>query len=193
LRRLSLATAAVAVIVAAPAPAVAQAPPASARIVGPFTMMGVVTLAQNVFGEHVYQQTTRTWTFTPLCSVGACPTVQLVRQRATGSDTLTLSLVGPGVYLGQGLFYAPLRCAGRRYRKGEAVPFTITVQVTGAELVEGVDVATNLTATYVNAARANLTRCVDIPGHDAASYTGQLQPPPTGGAGLVSGRSPVGS
>jgi hypothetical protein len=192
-RRVGLAVAgALALASAQTAPAAAQPaappPPGSARLVGVFSVAGRVTVAHDVKGERVGQRATRLWSFTPLCEAGACPTVELIRRRAHGADTLTLFLIGPGSYQGRGLFYAPLRCAGRRYTKGESVPFTITVHVTGAVLISGVDVASTVTARYVNTVRRNRTRCVDIPGHDAAVYSGRLVAPPSGGAPAVSDR-----
>ena len=143
-------------------------------------MQARITVAHNVIGEHVGERLGRTWTFRPLCASGACAQVQLVRNRAGGADALTLEETTPGSYAGKGLFYAPLSCAGKRYARGESVPFRITVTVT-AESTTGF--ATAVTATYVNRSRRNLTRCVDVPGHDAAAYTGQLAAPTTGGTG----------
>jgi len=139
-----------------------------------------ITVAKNVTREHVGELLGRTWTFHPLCTSGACAQVQLVRNRAGGADVLTLSQTTPGSYAGNGLFYAPLSCAGNTYLRGESVPFRITVTIT-AESTFGF--ATALNATYVNPSRRNLTPCVDIPGHDAATYTGQLGAPKTGGTG----------
>jgi hypothetical protein len=156
-------------------------------------MAGRVTVAHDIKGERVGQTAHRVWTFTPLCPAGMCQTLALVRKRARGSDSLTLSLTGPGSYRGRGLFYAPLRCGRRTYPKGEAVPFTIIVHVTAAAVIEGVDVATTVYAEYINRARRNLTRCVEVPGHDAAQYSGILMPPSSGGAAPLSDRSPAGS
>jgi hypothetical protein len=89
--------------------------------------------------------------------------VILVRQRANGTDRLTLHKDGPNAYAGAGRFYAPLRCAGRIYRPGQSVPFKITVHVTATD---------HLNATYVNGTRINLTPCIAVLGHDAARYTG---------------------
>jgi hypothetical protein len=180
------------------APAAAQVPPAppigGALLTGQFSLAGRVTVAHNIKGERVGDRALRTWTFKPLCQTGACATVQLVRQRGAHlSDAVTLHLLGPGQYGGSGLFYAPLRCAGHTYARGESVPFTIGVQVTATALIFGLDVATRITATYENRTRTNRTRCVDVPGHDAATYHGHLVPPPSGGAGAVSDRSPGGS
>jgi hypothetical protein len=124
-----------------------------------------VTVARNVRGEHVGDVVQRTWTFTPLCATAPCATVQLVRQRANGSDTLTLRQTGPGTYAGAGLFYAALRCSGRVYPHGQKIPFRIRVNVTPTGA---------LSATYVNRSRINLTPCVAVLGHDSARYTGQL-------------------
>jgi hypothetical protein len=153
-------------LMAALAAAAALAPGAAAQpppqLQGTFQMTGRVTVANNVRGEHVGQVVQRTWTFTPLCPTLPCPTVQLVRQRATGIDSLTLHETQPGVYTGDGRYVAPLRCAGHIYRPGQAVPYTITVHVTEAG---------QLRATYVNRSRINLTPCIGVLGHDSARYT----------------------
>jgi hypothetical protein len=156
----------------------------SAMLSGQFRLHARVTAAKDIRGEHVGQRFGRTWTFTPLCANGDCTTVELVRPRAGGTDTVLLDEIVPGQYYGSGSFYAPLRCAGRTYRKGEFVPFAITVTVTAATVVSNVDVATSITATYTNNYRENLTECVDVPGHDAAVYQGQLLPPPSGGGAV---------
>ncbi len=152
--------------------------PPPARLEGTFSMAGRVTVAHHVAGEHVGQHVSRVWTFTPLCPTGPCPTVQLVRARATGTDTVVLDRQSDGSYTGKGRFYLPLRCAGRPYLKGELVPFKITVKVTRTATVGGVVVAQSLTASYRNRVRKNLTPCVAVLGHDAASYSGTLGPPP---------------
>ncbi len=169
------------------------APPAIARLTGLFAMAGRVTVASDVPGEHVGQRVTRRWTFTPMCAVGSCSAVTLVRTRASGEDQLVLRLLAPGDYGGNGSFNAPLRCGGRVYPNGERVPFTITVRVTGATYLFGVPVATQLSATYKNTSRVNLTRCVGVLGHDAASYQGQLGASPPATAADFSGRSPAGT
>jgi hypothetical protein len=149
----------VATIGLAPGAAAQPAP----QLQGTFQMTGTVTVATNVRGEHVGQVVHRTWTFTPSCPAAPCATVILVRQRANGTDRLTLHEDGPHAYAGDGRFYAPLRCAGRIYRPGQAVPFRITVHVTATD---------HLKATYVNDARINLTPCIGVLGHDAARYAG---------------------
>jgi len=146
---------------AALAPGAAGQP--APQLQGTFQMTGRVTVAHNVRGEHVGQIVQRTWTFTPLCPTLPCPTVQLVRQRATGTDSLTLHETSPDVYTGDGRYVAPLRCAGRIYRPGQAVPYTITVHVTPTG---------QLRATYVNRSRINLTPCIGVLGHDSARYIG---------------------
>jgi hypothetical protein len=151
----------------------------AARLQGAFLLSGRVTVAKNVSGEHAGQAVLRTWTFTPGCATGACPTGALLRVRAGGTDRVLLRRGAPGHYFGAGSFYAPLRCGGRAYRKGEAVPFTITVQVTGATVSAGEVVATRVHAVYTNRSRTNLTPCVVAPGHDAAVYNGSpVGPPP---------------
>jgi hypothetical protein len=156
-----------------PAPAPASGIP-SARLAGQFQLSGRVTVAQHISGEHHGDRVTRSWTFTALCPAGPCSQVQLVRQRAGGTDTTVLDATGPTTYAGRGRFYAPLRCGGRVRPRGESVPFTVTVTVTTAEVVLGVPVANAIHATYVNSHRRNLTKCVEVPGHDAAVYDGQL-------------------
>lgn len=175
--QIALALAAIgAALLIVPSASTGQPPPApTAQLQGIFQMTGTVTTAQFVRGEHAGETVQRSWSFTPLCSVGYCATVRLVRGRATGIDTLTLTATGPRAYAGTGLFHAPLRCAGRVYRPGQAIPFQITVHVTGtAPAAGGAMVATAISATYVNTARRNLTPCVAVLGHDSASYTGTV-------------------
>jgi hypothetical protein len=165
--------------VAAASPALAQAPPLdTARLDGTFDLAGRVTVAVHVRGEHAGDTVTRIWTFTSLCASGQCGTVRFVRHRAHGTDTLILVRRGPAFYRGTGSFYAPLRCAGRTYRKGQKVPFTIRVWIKQAALVNGQNMAASVRATYTNRRRVNLTRCVAVLGHDAARYHGQLELPP---------------
>jgi hypothetical protein len=162
---------------ALPASALAQPPAPAAQLQGAFQMSGTVTVAHFVRGEHVGDVVQRTWTFTPQCAAGPCATVQLVRTRATGTDTLMLHAIGPNAYTGRGSFLAPLRCAGRIYRPGEVIPFRISVQVTNtAPAAGGGMVPTQISATYVNRSRRNLTPCLALPSHDAARYTGVVVP-----------------
>jgi hypothetical protein len=148
-------------------------------------MLGRVTVAQNIKGERRGQKAKRLWAFTSRCAAGQCPTVRLVRHRSGGIDRLTLKRRAAGYYTGTGLFYAPLRCAGHRVRRGESVPFTITVRITATAIEGGTEVASAVKASYANRSRRNLTQCVAIPGHDAATYTGTLTalPPPTSASG----------
>ena len=138
-------------------------------------MKGTVTRAVNIRGEHRGETVTRRWTFSPTCGSGACSTVQLARKRRHATDRLTLTRTEPGVYAGQGIFYAPVRCGGRTYPKGESVPFSIQVTITAAARINGASGATQISARYRNRVRHNLTNCVAIPGHDAARYTGTLE------------------
>ncbi len=147
---------------------------AEARLQGRFLLLGHVTAAARVAGERTGQRLLRTWTFVPSCPSGPCPVIGLIRQRSDGSDGVLLTRRGMGAYAGQGMFYAPLRCGRRIYRRGEAVPFTITVQVTATTPVGGSLMASRISATYVNRLRRNLTPCLSLPGHDAASYLGNL-------------------
>jgi hypothetical protein len=152
------------------ASASAQPPAPDAPLRGSFQMSGKVTAARDVRGEHVGQLVVRTWTFTPQCSIAPCASIQLTRGRASGTDTLTLERTGPETYAGSGLFYAPLRCSGRIYARGQEIPFRITVRVTATN---GTAVSA-ISATYVNRERTNLTPCIGVLGHDSARYVGQL-------------------
>jgi hypothetical protein len=154
------------------ASASAQTPPTDALLEGTFQMTGTVTAAQNVRGERVGQVITRRWTFTPQCATAPCAAVQLVRGRATGTDTLTLEQTRSGTYAGSGLFYAPLRCSGRIYARGQEIPFRITVRITATNGTT----ASTISATYVNRERTNLTPCIGVLGHDSARYVGLLAP-----------------
>lgn len=156
----------------APAAPVSDPLIAQARLQGLFAVTGVVTQAVGVPGERRGEHVARTWALLPTCPVGACPTVLLVRARATGKDQLLLHLRGPGLYLGDGTFFAPVHCGGRLYPKGERAKFTITVRITAA-VVQGTFVlATGFQAYYRNRARTGLTRCVGAPSYDSARYVG---------------------
>lgn len=170
--RLAAAVATAAALGAAPA-ARAQSPLTdTARLEGQFSMTGTITSAFHVHDESVGQSVLRSWRFTPQCPSGPCQTVALTRQRSTGSDVVMLDLVGADQYSGSGRFYAPLRCRGRRVARGQAVPFTITVEITNAVIEGDTPVATQINATYTNRRRINRTRCVMPPAHDAAVYQG---------------------
>jgi len=155
------------------ASAPAQPAPIESRLAGTFQMTGRVTAAHDVPGEHVGEVVQRMWTFTPLCLTGPCAQVRLFRGRANATDTLILTQISPGHYSGTGRFFAPLRCAGTVYGAGEEVPFRIKLAVTAtATAPDGTVLAQQISATYVNRSRLNLTRCVIVLGHDAARYTG---------------------
>jgi hypothetical protein len=157
---------------------------AAARLQGVFAMTGVITDAVNAGSEHPGELVRRTWTFTSTCPAGACPTVVLLRTRNRTLPLLTDQLVlrrrSPGVYAGTATFLAPVRCAGRRYAKGDAVPFSIAVRVTAARAVGTQVLATGVRAFYRNPRRIGLTKCVSAPAHDAARYTGTLVVAPDG-------------
>lgn len=167
-----VAAATVVAILAFAGPASAQSPTADALLKGKFQMSGRVTAANNVRGERVGQVVTRTWTFIPQCATAPCAAVQLIRARSGGTDTLTLEQTPTGSYVGSGVFYAPLRCSGRIYPRGQEIPFKITVRVTATNGT----VASAINATYVNRERANLTPCIGVLGHDSARYVGLLAP-----------------
>jgi hypothetical protein len=158
--------------------------PASARLQGIFAMSGRITDAVNAGGERPGEVVRRTWTFTSTCPAGACPTVALRRTRSRTNparvDQLVLHRRSPGFYSGAATFLAPVRCAGRRYAKGEAVPFSITVRVTAAQTVGGQVLASRVRAFYRNPRRIGLTKCLDAPAHVAARYTGKLVVAPGG-------------
>jgi hypothetical protein len=185
-RRATLATLAALSVIGAPA-AAASVPPALlavARLQGYWTVSGVVTKSVNVPGELPGALVTRTWAFVPPCPTGACPTLMLVRQRGSGYDKVPLHSTGPGAYVGTGSFYAPVQCRGTVFRKGERVPYTIRVTVTGvAQQPDGSVLATTFAATYRNPRRIGLTRCYSAPSYDSANYTAApASSPPASGA-----------
>jgi hypothetical protein len=159
---------------AAPAASAQTAPIGAARLQGTFELAGRVTVAVNVAGEHRGQTVSRIWTVTPQCPAGPCTSVLLNRTRKRGRDTLLLTERSPGHYAGTGRFYAPLRCRGRINPRGELVPFVVTVTITHAMVAGGQATADRVNATYMNPRRRNLTRCVEPPSHDAATYHGHL-------------------
>jgi hypothetical protein len=185
-RRLGAAALVASVVIAAAAtsaPAAAPPPPAplsAARLQGFFVFNGRITTAVNVPGERTGQSIRRVWAFHPLCPAGVCAAVKLVRQRGGALDTVILHRRSPAVYAGTSTFYAPARCHGVRYAKGELVSFTLTVRVTAAAVLDGTTAqATGLRAFYTSLSREGLTSCVSVPARDAAEYLGALlgQPP----------------
>jgi hypothetical protein len=166
-------------------------PVSAARLQGQFQLRGIVTAAVAVRGERRGERVKRAWTFAPQCATGPCERVALARTRAGGLDSLLLHETAPAHYAGAGVFYAPLRCAGRRYPTGERIPFKIKLHITEAALVNGIVVAIRLRATYSNRKRLNLTPCVGVLGHDAARYQGRLVAATT--ARSPGARSPAGS
>jgi hypothetical protein len=168
-----VALAEIAMVALAPA-AAGAAPVTRARLQGAFELAGRVTVAYNVQGERAGQTVDRTWTFQSTCPVGQCPTVSLLRARASGSDVLVLHRRGPERYSASSSFFSPLSCAGRVYPRGQKVLFTITVRITLAEQVGPATIATRVAASYQNRRRINRTPCVAVLGHDAARYHGHL-------------------
>jgi hypothetical protein len=165
----------VALLVAAPSALAARTPARildAARLGGYFGVTGVVTRAVGVPGEYPGQHVSRTWVFISSCATGPCHTIELVRQRTGGNDKVILRQVRPAFYAGVGSFDAPVRCGRHRYRRGELVPFRITVRITAA-VVQGPTVsATRFAADYRNVARTGLTPCFSLPSYDSASYVG---------------------
>jgi hypothetical protein len=153
--------------------ATAQPAPIQSRLAGTYQMMGKVTVAHHVRGEHDGEVVQRTWTFTPLCLSGPCAQVRLFRGRVNATDTLILTETSPGHYAGTGRFFAPLKCARTVYGTGEEVPYQLKLHVTAtATAPDGTVLAQQISATYVNKSRLNLTRCVIVLGNDSARYTG---------------------
>ncbi len=152
----------------------------------------MVTKAVNVPGERPGALVTRTWAFVAPCPTGACSALTLVRQRGPGFDQVPLSNTGPGVYVGAGSFYAPSRCRRTLFRRGELVPYTVRVTITGAaQQPDGSVLATSFTAMYRNPRRIGLTRCYSAPSYDSASYAAvPASPPPAAGAIRSERRTP---
>jgi PKD repeat protein len=154
----------------------AEPAPASvdARVISAFVMHGRIVAAVRVAGEHPGEAITRHWTFAGRsCAGSVCRQLSLRRERSAHRfDRLTLGRVGVGRYAGSGRFFAALRCQGRLYRRGEVVPYGITVDVSQAVAIQGVQFARRLTATYTNRRRTDRTRCPIGPSHDAATYAG---------------------
>jgi hypothetical protein len=142
-------------------------------------MVAHVTAAVRVRGEHRGEVVHREWSFTPeACRANVCRRLRLTRTRAAGRrSTLTLRRTGRGRYAGRGLFYVALRCLGRTYPRGSAVPYSITVTVTRTTAVQGVRFARRIRATYTNLARSDDTPCPLGPSHDAARYSGRAGSP----------------
>lgn len=165
------------------APLAAAAPPvspeiAAARLQGSYSAAGIVTQAVGIPDEHRGDRVTRSWSFISPCPSGACPLLGLHRQRAGGIDPMFLVRTSPGVYTGSSAFYAAVRCRGRLYRRGAAVPYTLTVHVTAAAAQpDGSQLATSFTAVYRNRQRVGRTPCFQPPSYDSASYTGTYVAP----------------
>ncbi|MGI8712152.1 MAG: hypothetical protein ACR2NR_03015 [Solirubrobacteraceae bacterium] len=173
--------------------AINQPSPAAARLQGFYAMSGEVIDAVNVGGEYRGEVVQRQWAFSSVCPAGACPTVTLIRRRATGvSDTLILYRRAPAFYVGTGMFYAPVQCGRRRILRGTRVPFQITVRITAATTaLNGQVLATQLRAFYRNPSRTVLTSCVSLPAHDAVRYTGVPALPSAGSQRSVANTAPT--
>lgn len=157
------------------------ATPVDARVNAPYVMQGRIVTAVRVRGEHRGQAITRHWTLAgQACTGSVCQQLSLLRERSAHLyDRLVLNRVGIGRYTGSGRFYAGLVCRGRRWPRGEVVPFQITVQVTQAVPIEGIAFASGVSATYTNLTRTDRTVCPIGPSHDAAWYTGVATPLPS--------------
>jgi hypothetical protein len=151
------------------------------RLQGTFTMLGTITTADDVFGEHSGQRVQRTWNLIPpqQCLDGNCRRALLTRQRSGMHipDTVMLTRQASGSFLGHGSFWVPLSCAGQTEAHGGLAIETITVRVDHTRLVGTTRFATAISATYTNDSRVNRTRCPGQIGHDAARYQGHLVSP----------------
>lgn len=171
--------------------AAAAAARVDARPLGSVEMRGRVVQAEKVRGERVGQVVRRRWTLVPDGCVGSvCQAIHVDRERGDKRhDQLTLTRVAPGRYRGKGVFYAPLRCQGRVYVRGSRVPYRITLTVTQATRVQSIAFARQMTATYLNRGRQDLTPCPLGPSHDAGRYHGRvvsaLPRPPQAGFGVA--------
>lgn len=156
----------------------ARARSVDARLTGTVTMHGRVTTAIRVPDERRGEPLTRTWTFSgSACGRQSCRRLELVRQRnATGRDRVTLVRTGPGRYTGSGQFFVALSCRGALFPRGERVPFTIGLTITRAVTVQGIRIASRLSATYTNRRRVDRTICPVGPSHDAARYSAAMTP-----------------
>jgi len=171
------ATAAGAVGPAAGAVGRAAAAAVDARVNGAFQMRGVVTAAVNVRGEYSGEQVTRRWAIQALGCLGgsACNRLLVTRNRGyVQGSFVVLHRIAPGQYRGSGAFWVPLQCLGRVYILGSRVPYTITLTVGSRRRIGSVWYATSVSATYVNPARSDSTRCPLGQAHDAARYLGRL-------------------
>ena len=154
-------------------------PTSSAHLAGTFLMHGQITVAVGVRGEQPGETITRTWAFAPQgCGPVVCQSAVLLRERSASTySTVTLQRGPDGTYRGQGTFDAPLRCLGRIYPHGETAFYTVSVGITGAYVIDGIPYAATITASYVNTRRIDHTRCpLGGPSHDAATYTGTIEP-----------------
>jgi hypothetical protein len=151
-------------------PAAPAAAPPLASLEGYFLLVGRVTHSFNVPGEHRGETFTRTWLFLPTCPAGACQQV-LLERGGRNAPSLVLRRRSASLYTGAGSFTAPLRCGRSVVRRGETVPFSISVRITAVQPVGTQLVATGIRATYTNPRRINHTRCVPIPARESASYT----------------------
>lgn len=166
------------------APAAGSAPAqraVPARIQGTFAIVGTVTTAVRVRGEHAGQVVRRLWVITPLgCRnhASSCPRLRLVRHRSGGRRlAIVLHRHRNGAYRGRGTFYVPLRCGKHLFGHGAKVPYLITLRATNSVQFGPIRLATRISASYYNRSRRDLTRCPLGPSHDAAVYKGLLVGP----------------
>lgn len=172
---------ALAVLCAIASPALAaRSRPVDARLAGTFVMHGRVFSAVRVPDEHRGEMIARTWRFSGAgCGRRSCRRITLIRQRnASGSDRVTLRRTGPGRYSGSGRFFVALQCRGAVYPRGEVAPFTIGLTITRAVTIQGIRIASRVSASYINRRRIDRTICPVGPSHDSARYSVALTPGP---------------
>lgn len=160
------------ILLAAVVPTAPARAAVDARLEGSFRMAGRITVARDVRGEHAGQRVRRTWRVDSTCPLGPCRTVTLRRSRARGEDRLVVRRRARGVYTARGSFTTPLRCAGRTYRRGGLVFFSVTLTITAAATLQTTPFATAISARYDNSRRVNRTPCPGGLGRDAARYHG---------------------
>ena len=101
-------------------------------------MRGSVTAAVLVPGEHPGEVVLRRWMFSGRdCTPSFCRVLRLRRQRSDHRyNTIVLRRDGVGRYRGHGHFYVGLNCNGVVDRRGELVPYRITVTVLAVQQVQ---------------------------------------------------------
>ena len=145
-----------------------------ARLSGIYAVSGEVTNAVGIPGESAGQRVSR-WTFVSPCRSGACSTLGLRRQRASGTDALFLRRLAPWAVRRLGQLSGSGPVPWPDLPGGGNGSFQLLVIVTAAAPGPGGGpVATGFTATYTGDAHVGHTGCIQPPVHDAAAYSGIL-------------------